>query len=465
MLRLFKKYYPIRNLFFFIGEGLFIYSSFLLASLIILGTDLSSFDQVIFLKILLVTVICQLCLYYNDLYEFKTAVKFSELGLRLLQALGFSAILMAIIYVLFPGAIIGKGIFLVSVFFIILLVLSWRFFYSLILTRGLFNQKILLLGSSEMLDDIKQAITIKKDCGYTIAEEFPETNGKIELNNDKNLTLRCGERYDGLAEIANYMGVKKIVAAFKEKRHTFPTKELLKCRIAGIEVIDGVSFYEMLTGKLIVKLLNPSWLIFSEGFHKSRIRFLGKRVADLILSFILLVVFLPLILITAIFIKLDSDGPIFFSQERLGQNRKKYLMHKFRSMVCDAEKECGPVWADDDDCRITRVGRIIRKFRIDEIPQLWNVLKGEMSFVGPRPEREFFVKELEKVIPYYGIRFTVKPGITGWAQVCYTYGSTVEDAIEKLNYELFYIKNMSPWMDLMIILRTVKIVLIGKGAR
>jgi exopolysaccharide biosynthesis polyprenyl glycosylphosphotransferase len=221
----------------------------------------------------------------------------------------------------------------------------------------------------------------------------------------------------------------------------------------------------MLTGKLLVKQVPPSWLIFSEGFNKSRFRLFFKRLVDITLSVCLLILFLPLILIIAVLIKFDSKGPVIFSQERLGENKKIYRIYKFRSMVADAEKKSGPVWAQDNDERITRVGRLLRKWRLDEIPQLWNVLKGEMSFVGPRPEREFFVKELEKKIPYYGFRFAIKPGLTGWAQVCYAYGSSVGDAIEKLNYELFYIKNMSMLMDLMIVLRTIKIVLFGRGAR
>ena len=261
------------------------------------------------------------------------------------------------------------------------------------------------------------------------------------------------------------LGIKKIIAGFKEKRNSFPTEELLKCRVAGIEVIEGNSFYEMLTGKLTVEQLNPSWLIFSGGFEKTRIRRLLKRSTDLILSFGMLICISPLILLVAILIKIDSRGGVIFSQERVGEKRKIYKVHKFRSMVADAEKISGPVWATDNDERVTRVGRLIRMIRIDEIPQLWNVFKGEMSFVGPRPEREFFVKDLEKQIPYYGQRFSVKPGITGWAQVNYGYGATVEDAIEKLNYEMFYIKNMSFWMDLVIVLRTIKIVLFGRGAR
>jgi sugar transferase (PEP-CTERM system associated) len=265
--------------------------------------------------------------------------------------------------------------------------------------------------------------------------------------------------------MAEELNISKIVVALTEKRGALPTKELVRCRVKGIQIIEGASFYEMLTGRFIVKQINPAWLIFSEGFYKSRTRRFLKRSTDIILSIALLILLSPLIVAIAILIKIDSKGPVIFSQERLGKNKKTYLIHKFRSMVSDAEKHSGPVWAKDNDSRITRVGRYIRKWRMDEIPQLWNVLKGDMSFVGPRPEREFFVKKLEDIIPYFTERFSVKPGVTGWAQVCYSYGASVEDAIEKLNYDLFYIKNMSIFMDFMIIMRTVKIVLFGKGAR
>lgn len=218
-------------------------------------------------------------------------------------------------------------------------------------------------------------------------------------------------------------------------------------------------------GKLYVTQINPAWLIFSDGFRKSRLQRMMKRAGDIILSLLFLLLSLPLMLVTTFLIKFDSKGPVLFSQERVGQNRKPFMIRKFRSMVAEAEKQTGPVWAKDDDVRITRVGRIIRKLRIDELPQIWNVLKGHMSFVGPRPEREYFVTELEKQIPYYSERFTVKPGITGWAQVSYGYGASLEDAIEKLNYDLFYIKNLSFLLDVMIIFRTIKIVLFGKGAR
>jgi sugar transferase (PEP-CTERM system associated) len=465
MLRIFQKYYPIRNIFFVIGEGIFIFTSIYIASWIILGWEFLNFYSYHTLKILLITVICQICLYYNELYDFKITASVKELGFRLMQALGFAAITLAVIYIFVPNAIVGTSTFLIGTGFIIIVIVSWRFCYTLIVNRGMFNQKIILLGSADLVKEIKNEITRRKDCGYTIIAEIPESNRDGDSPAGKNPAAFCGQKYEGLADHARLRGIEKIIVAIKEKRNNFPTRELLKCRVAGIEIIDGNSFYEMLTGKLIVKAINPSWLIFSEGFRTSRFRRFIKRSVDLILAFIGLVIFLPLIGIIAILVKLDSKGPVIFSQERVGQNGKIYSVHKFRSMICDAEKECGPVWAGNDDTRITLVGKVIRKWRFDEIPQLWNVLKGDMSFVGPRPERKYFVEDLQKTIPFYGERHTVKPGVTGWAQVCYHYGASEKDAVEKLNYDLFYIKNLSFLMDLMIVLRTIKIVLFRKGAR
>jgi len=283
----------------------------------------------------------------------------------------------------------------------------------------------------------------------------PKFADKVLLNVDKK------EFCDAVIN----MGVRKVVEALQDKRSFFPTEELLKCRVAGVDVLEGTTFYETLTGKLPVTFINPSWLIFSSGFRKSNIKTLIKRFMDILISFILMVLCSPLFLMTALVIKLDSRGAVLFVQDRVGQNKREYMMYKFRSMAENAEKMSGPVWAENNDARITRVGRVIRKFRIDELPQLWNVLVGNMSLVGPRPERKHFTDQLEKAIPYYSERFSVKPGITGWAQVCYAYGSSVEDAIEKLNYDLFYIKNMSILIDLVIILRTIKTVLFGRGSR
>lgn len=465
MLRLFKQYYPVRNVFFVLGEGLFIYISVLLACIILLSTETFEFERWLYLKIGLITILCQICLYYNDLYDLNITNTFSELSIRLLQALGIAAIILAGIYFFIPEVIIGKGIFVLSIGFVILLIVSWRFCYMIVLSLGMFNQNIILIGSNDLARKIMKEISYRKDCGYTTSAVILESNNDDEDVNKNKTKVLCKKEHNGLYQMTRDLGVKKIVVALKEKRGKFPTKELLNCRMEGIEVIEGNSFYEMLTGKLIVEQINPGWLIFSEGFHQSNLQRFFKRITDIILSFSMLIVFLPLIITIAILIKIDSKGPIFFCQERVGEKKKEFKIYKFRSMIVDAEKQSGPVWARDNDDRITRVGSFIRKWRLDEIPQLWNVLKGDMSFVGPRPERAFFVKKLESIIPYYGERFTVKPGVTGWAQVSYGYGSSVEDAVEKLNYDLFYIKNLSFFIDILVILRTIKTVLFGKGAR
>jgi len=464
MLRLFKQYYPIRNALFVVGEGLFIFFSVFIASWILIGNDFFFADQQLVLKILLITVVCQMCLYYNNLYDLKITDSYTELLIRLMQALGAAAILLSLIYLLFPGCIIYRNVFLLSVGFCMAFIVIWRVGYTHILNRGLFDQKIFLLGHGELAKNIVHEVIDKKDCGHQFAAIIVGDENRQERISNKIPEI-CLKAYQGLPDFSQKMDVKKIIVAIEERRNQFPARQLLDCRVNGIEVLEGTSFYEMLTGKLIVDKINPSWLIFSEGFRKSKSRRLFKRIVDLILALVLLVSLSPVLMLTALLIKLDSKGPILFSQERVGENRKPYPVHKFRSMVDDAEKESGPVWAQCDDPRVTRVGKFIRKWRIDEFPQIFNVIKGQMSFVGPRPERAFFVKDLEAVIPYFGERFSVKPGITGWAQVNYPYGDSIEDAKEKLNYDLFYIKNMSIFMDLMVIMRTVKTVIFGEGAR
>ena len=461
MLRLFKQYYPIRNAIFVFGEGLIIFLSVMMACYLIIGQKSLQIEYDVIVKALLITFVCQACLYYNDLYDLKVTDTFAELGIRLLQALGAAAIFLAIVYFIFPGVIISEGIFIVSIVIVILFIVSWRIGYTHILNQGMFNQRIIILGSSQTAQEIAREIQEKKDCGYQIVAAISRHEW-LDFCQPK-FGLMCQKSYENICEIATQMKVSKIVVALREKRGAFPIKELLHCRISGIEVIDGNSFYEMLKGKLSVEQINPAWLIFSEGFQKSRLQRFSKRIIDIVLSTTMLILGAPFLAIVAIAIKLDSKGPVIFSQERVGEKGKPYMVHKFRSMRSDAEKETGPVWATENDERITCIGHFMRKWRIDEIPQLWNVLNGDMSFVGPRPERDHFVKQLTDLIPFYGERFSVKPGVTGWAQVSYGYGASVKDAIEKLNYDLFYIKNMSILMDMMIFARTVKTVLFGKG--
>ena len=270
--------------------------------------------------------------------------------------------------------------------------------------------------------------------------------------------------YTQIFSIVKAGGVDRIIVALDERRGKFPLEQLLACRLKGVPVDDGMAFTEQLAGKLSVENLHPSFLIFSDGFKSSEIFKRVKRGIDILASLVALTLFFPITLLISLAIRLDSKGPVIYEQERVGEDEKIFRLLKFRSMRVDAEASV-PVWASVDDPRITRVGRVIRKLRLDEIPQMINVLKGEMSFVGPRPERHFFVKELEKEVPYYSQRHVIKPGITGWAQIMYRYGASKEDALQKLKYDLYYIKHMSITLDLMIIFETVKIVLLGKGAR
>ena len=440
-----------------------IYFSVFFAAYALRNTELFVPDSAMALKMLLTTIVCQICLYYGDLYDMSTSKSAVDLCIRLMQALGVAAILLAIIYFIFPRTMLNVGNYIVSALILLFLLSSWRIGYALVLNRGLFDKKIILIGSDELAQKINNEIVQKKDCGYQVACIVLEKYHQGTIADAKTPVIRK-KGYQGLCALARKLYIDTIVVAIKEKRGELPTKELLQCRIDGIEVIDGISFYETLSGKLLVEHISPSWLIFSDGFQKSKIKKNLKRLTDIILSALLLITFAPILCVVMLLIKIDSKGPVFYSQERIGERHIIYMIYKFRSMFTDAEEKTGPVFTTKDDDRITRFGRFLRKWRIDEIPQLWNVLRGEMSFVGPRPEREFFVKQLEQEIPYYRERFSVKPGITGWAQVCYRYGYTLEDAVEKLNYDLFYIKNMSILMDLMIILRTIKIVLFGIGA-
>jgi sugar transferase (PEP-CTERM system associated) len=271
--------------------------------------------------------------------------------------------------------------------------------------------------------------------------------------------------YDQLLEIVQREGIDQIVIAMPDRRGKLPVEALLTCKMQGIQVEEWTTFYEKVSGKIMLENLRPSWMIFSSGFSVSPLLRLLKRLGDILLAGIGLILTAPLLPVIAMLIKIESRGPVFFTQERVGQNGQLFVLIKFRSMYDDAERITGPICADENDLRITGVGRWLRRTRLDELPQLLNVLRGEMSFVGPRPERPFFVEQFAKEIPYYTQRLSVKPGITGWAQVNYPYGATQEDAVEKLRLDLYYIKNISLLLDLFIVLKTAKIALLGQGAR
>ncbi len=268
-----------------------------------------------------------------------------------------------------------------------------------------------------------------------------------------------------LARYAMENKIHSIVISLKDRRGTLPIHEILECKMNGIEVMEWPTFYEKNMNKIDIMNVNPSHLVLGDGFQRNRVTVVIKGVMDRVLALLGIVAFAPIGAVIALAIRLNSPGPVFYSQERVGLNGKTFRILKFRSMVTDAEKNRAPQWASEQDPRITKVGRFLRKTRLDEVPQLINILKGEMSFIGPRPERPYFVEELEKCIPFYGLRHVTKPGLSGWAQIRYRYGATVEDSVEKLEYDLYYIKNLSIFLDLMIFMETIQVILFGKGSR
>jgi sugar transferase (PEP-CTERM system associated) len=451
---------------FVMGEGILIFCAVMLASFVLLEERLGlvALAESIWPKVLLIAVVTQISLYFNDLYDLRTSEQGYDLATRLVRSIGITSIILAVIYFLVPEAVIGRWIFFGSILVLVLFLVSWRFLYALTLRKKLFAEKAVVVGGGELARDLLEAVQRSREVSYDIRSVIRQKqNGHGLLADLEGVPVHNG--FESLCRIAEAEGASSIIVALDQKRGVLPYRQLLECKMKGINVVDGESFYERVTGKLLVEKITPSWLIFSDGFRKSAFSRINKRFVGLLMSSVMLILSSPFLLFTAIAIKLDSLGPVIYKQERVGEGEKIFHLYKFRSMVADAEKESGPVWAGEDDPRITRVGRIIRKLRIDELPQLWNVFKGDMSFVGPRPERPFFVEKLKEEIPYYNERFTVKPGVTGWAQIKYPYGASKQDALEKLKYELYYIKNMSFIFDLIIIFHTVKIVLLGRGSR
>ncbi len=412
-------------------------------------------------KALLIVSVVQLSLYYFDLYDLKYFTSKLELIIRLLQSLGASSVLLALFYYLFPELIIGRGIFIISLAFMALAIIGWRLLYNHMLKAKGLDERVVILGTGPLARDLAKEIIEKKDSGFKVVGFISEMPGRVgeRLVNPSIIGDQAL-----IQDIVKREKIDRIVVALEERRGKFPQADLLACKMKGITIQEGFDFFERLTGRLQVERLRPSFLIFSDGFRKSKLTLWAKRMVDFVLSVIGVACSAPLLLVISVLIKIDSRGPVLYKQERMGENGKVFNLLKFRSMVQNAETN-GPVWAMTDDSRMTRVGRWIRKGRLDEIPQMINVLKGDMSFVGPRPERPFFVEKLRGEIPYYDERLVVKPGITGWAQISYHYGATKEDALEKMKYDLYYIKNMSLLFDLAIIFETAKVVLFGKGAR
>jgi sugar transferase (PEP-CTERM system associated) len=421
------------------------------------GVDATTLDL---WKIALVTGLCQICFYYNDLYDLTIVHSSRELLIRLLQAAGAASIIIALLYLLMPSLNIGGGIFVSSLVIFLVAIVAWRLLFNRLAYASNLEQRVLIVGSGLTARTLARQIQLQHDFGYRVI-------GCVSDGTDGPGLLQAAPlgTSEDIPRIVRDYDVDRIVVALADHRGRLPISELLQAKLSGIRVEDATTTYERLTGKILIDDLKPSWLIFSDGFTISRWSRFGKRAIDLVLASVGFVLAAPLTVLTALAVYLDSGAPILYCQERVGQHGRRFTVYKFRSMRANAEQDGTPMWATEQDERVTRVGRFIRMTRLDELPQLWNVMRGDMSFVGPRPERPFFVEQLSKEIPFYQQRHAVKPGVTGWAQVKYQYGSSVEDAMEKLRYDLYYIKHLSVWLDLSIVFDTVKVILFGKGAK
>jgi sugar transferase (PEP-CTERM system associated) len=402
-------------------------------------------------------------MYLLDLYNFRLTQTWGEVLFALAIAIGFVCVGIGLLSFAIPKFGVAGKMYYLSILIASVFLLLWRVLFEIYITRYAPRENILIVGTGEVARQVGEEVRKRNRLGFHLvgfidapsAKSSP-TGGQVgEILGDPAEMDRIIERHD----------VDKVVVAITERRGEYPVKEMLALRVGGYQVVEWPGFFEKLSGRIPIDNLAPSFFIFNEGFRKSRILLTIRRVLSAIAAAVFLVVLLPVFFVIAILIMFDSPGPVIYSQIRVGQHNKPIRIYKFRSMRNDAEKNGDAVWAVTNDPRITRIGHFLRKSRIDELPQIYNVLIGELDFVGPRPERPEFVEKLASLIPYYALRHTVKPGITGWAQVMFHYGSTIGESKEKLQYDLFYIKNMSLKLDLLVLFHTFKIVILGRGAR
>ncbi len=379
---------------------------------------------------------------------------------RLLVAVSLGIIALSFADFIIPGMAFWRSTLAYAMALSILMLVTNRLFVGMFLGTSAFRRRVLVLGAGPRAQRLRK-LGERPECGFAIVSY-------IGMNESQPVVEEAIARsaIHDLSRFVENLGVSEVVLALEERRNALPLKDLLRIKTAGVHVNDFSSFLERETGRVDLDTLNPSWLIFSDGFSSGRMMSsAAKRVFDIVVSGAVLALTFPLILLFALLVKLDSRGPAFFRQTRVGLYGQDFDLIKLRSMRSDAEKPGEAQWAQTNDPRVTRIGRFIRKARIDELPQLWSVLKGQMSFVGPRPERPQFVADLEEQLPYYAERHMVKPGITGWAQINYPYGASTEDSRHKLEYDLYYAKNYTPFLDLLILLQTLRVVLWNEGAR
>jgi sugar transferase (PEP-CTERM system associated) len=410
---------------------------------------------------LLIAVACQLSFYYGDLYHPAAFGDKREIFARILRALGATSCIFAVAYLVFPDLIIAPGSFVIALVLVSTGVFGWRVMYDWLWARVSPRERLLIVGTNPAAVKLAGELYGRRDLGVEVVGFVDADVARVGtglLNSGILGTI------DSIPEIVATRGVDRVVVSLADARGRLPMERLLEMKLsAGVDFDHLASVYEEYTCKIAVELLRPSWLIFSPGFRKSAWSRAVKRTMDVAAAVSGMLVFAPIMLLIAVAVKLTSRGPILYSQTRVGKHGRVFVIHKFRSMCHEAEASTGAVWSHPGDERVTLIGRLLRRTRLDELPQLWNILRGDMSLVGPRPERPSFVAELTRQIPFYGQRHVIKPGLTGWAQVRYTYGATVEDAMEKLQYDLFYIKHMSVGLDLLTLFQTIKTVMLGRN--
>ena len=461
MIRFLNAYFPTRTLFLGISEAFLVAFAFVAATVVRLGTSdatlMLNYEQG-FLKILIVACVFIVCMYYFDLYDSLVLSNRREVLTRLVQVLGTVCIVLALLYYAFPKLQLGRGIFLIGFLLVGLFVFLWRRLFLLVNTMPRFAERALIMGDGPLAKPLIEEIETRSELGVRIV-------GQLQSPGNGSEPLSEVEQFDQLSRQVETYRASRIIIAMGERRGRLPVEALLRLKGRGVRIQDGAEVFEAITGKVPIESLRLSWLLFSSGFHVSRPLLIYKRAFSFLISSFCFLMTAPIMALVAIAIRLDSPGPAIFKQERIGEGGKPFTLFKFRTMVDGADRDDNHRPAEEMDKRFTRVGKLLRRTRLDELPQLINILRGDMYFVGPRPFVPDQEQECLEKIPYYRQRWTVKPGATGWAQINRGYCATIEDNTEKLAYDLFYIKNISVGLDLLIMFQTIKILLLGRGGR
>jgi sugar transferase (PEP-CTERM system associated) len=457
MIRLFNVYYPTRTLVLLLCEVLLVCGSFLLAIAYLAGPDsyiVLFYENGIF-KIAGITVLTLLLSYYFDLYEPQRISGRWEIYFRLLLVLSVLSFFLAALLYFFPQMGIGSNIPLIGTAILAIALVIWRAAYESIIGLSIFRERVYVLGSGERARAVVETLRTRRDAGMEVVNG--ESKGAFDGASERfaaDLRAFCEPK----------ARIDRVIVAMEDRRGSLPVRELLDLRLRGVVIEDTSELLERLLGRLPLDGLNPSTLIFTHGFNVKVTHQIVRRLISIVVSFVGLIICLPFIPFIILAIRLSSPGPIFFRQTRVGLHGELFSLLKFRTMRQDAEAN-GAVWATRNDSRITPLGMFMRRTRLDEIPQLWNVLRGDMGFVGPRPERPEFVQWLIREIPFYEIRHIVRPGLTGWAQVRYQYGASLEETKRKLEYDLYYIKHVSLGLYLLIIFETIKTIVLRRGSQ